>query len=210
MTAGLFTVATQTTPGLQRLQRSLSKFGVPITVLGQTEPEFWGSGWRWRTFIRAAKASPADVVIHCDGYDSMCLEPLNGLLTKFVTLSHPIVFSYEPQDQPEFWLGLQPGLMIADRKELLAAFDDPTLEALFPDHFNDMYQLQSLYSWKPAAFLLDKQSAVFHTLGPRSEDLVVQNDRLVNPATGLAPSFVHAPAGWDLSKIEERLAAVNP
>jgi len=42
---------------------------------------------------------------------------------------------------------------------------------------------------------LDKQSAVFHTLGPRSPELVAHNNRLVNPATGLAPSFVRAPAG---------------
>jgi hypothetical protein len=210
MTAELFTVATRTTAGLQRLQTSLLKFGGSLTVLGTNEPEYWGHGWRWKTFIRAAKASLADVVIHCDGYDSICLEPLSSMLAKFATLSHPIVFSYEPQQQPEFWLGLQPGLMMAERKALLAVFDDPTLEELFPDRFNDMYQLQSLYSWNPAAFLLDKQSAVFHTLGPRSPDLVVENNRLVNPATGLAPSFVHAPGGWDLSTVGQWLAAVNP
>ena len=73
-----------------------------------------------------------------------------------------------------------------------------------------MYQIQSLYSWKPAAFLLDKQSAVFHTLGPRSADLVVQDNRLVNPAIGLAPCFVHVLSGWDLSKIEQWLEGVNP
>jgi hypothetical protein len=207
MTAELFTVATQVTPGLTRFQASLTKFGTSISVLGASEPEYWGMGWRWKTFIRAAQASAADVVIHCDAYDTLCLERLDSVLAKFASMAQPIVFSYEPQAQPEFWLGLNPGLMMAQREALLAVFDDRTLEELFPDHFNDMYQLQSLYSWKPAAFTLDKASVVFHTVAPRSPELVVQNSRLVNAATGQAPSFVHGPAQADLSGVEQWLAA---
>jgi hypothetical protein len=202
VTTELFTVATSTTPGLVRLQRSLSKFGLPITILGADEPEYWGHGWRWKTFIRAAKTSSASTVIHCDGYDSVCLESLTEMMAKFEALGHPIVFSYEPQSQPEFWLGLQAGLMMADRKALLDVFDDNTLEALFPDHFNDQYQIQSLYSWKPNAFKVDTQGVLFHTLGPRSTELVAKDNRLVNPITGFSPSFVHAPSKWDLSRIE--------
>ena len=206
MSAELFTVATQSTPGLTRLQLSLSKFAVPITVLGQGEREYWGHGWRWKTFIRAAKTSTADIVIHCDAYDSLCLSSLADLTAKFASLSHPIVFSHEPQSQPEPWLALNPGLMMANRQALLAEFNDETLEALFPDHFNDLYQIQSLYGWKPNAFKVDTQGVLFHTLGPRSTALVVQNNRLVNPATGQSPAFVHGPNRWDLSSVEQWLA----
>jgi len=71
--------------------------------------------------------------------------------------------------------------MMADRLELLKVFDDGTIEAFFPDHFNDMYQIQSLYSWKPGAFKVDTQGVLFHTLGPRSPELVEQANRLTNP-----------------------------
>jgi hypothetical protein len=209
MSVELFTVATQPTPGLTRLQSSLSKFNVPITILGQGEREYWGHGWRWKTFIRAARASTADTVIHCDGYDSVCLDSLPNLLAKFASLSHPVVFSFEPQAQPEPWLVLNSGLMMADRNALLAVFNEGTLEALFPDHFNDLYQIQSLYSWKPDAFKVDTQGVLFHTLGPRSPELVVQNGRLANPDTGKSPSFAHGPGNWDLSKVEQWVNAQN-
>ncbi len=206
MSAELFTVATQATSGLARLQSSLSKFAVPITILGQGEREYLGHGWRWKMFVRAAKASTADIVIHCDAYDSICLDSLSNLLAKFASLAHPLVFSHEPQSQPEPWLALNPGLMMADRHTLLTVFDNGTLEALFPDHFNDLYQIQSLYSWKPDAFKVDTQGVLFHTLGPRSPELVVQSNRLVNPMTGNAPCFVHAPNRGDLSSVEQWLA----
>ncbi|SRR6266487_3931183 len=209
MAIELFTVATAQTPGLARLQASLSKFGVPITILSENEPQFWGLCWKWKTFIRACKASSADVVIFCDGYDSLCLESLAGMAPKFASLGHPIVFSYEPQAQPEFWLELNTGLMMADRNALLAVFNDKTLEEFFPDHFNDQYQIQSMYSWEPTAFLVDRQGVLFHTLGPRSQELVVKNNRLENPNTGKSPSFVHGPNNWDLSKVEQWVNAQN-
>jgi hypothetical protein len=206
MGAEFFTVATQSTPGMARLQTSLSKFGVPITILGQNEPQFWGLGWKWKTFVRATRASSADTVVFCDGYDTVCLDSLSNITAKFATLSHPIVFSYEPHVQPEPWLSLNSGLMMAERDALIEVFDEGTLETLIPDHFNDQYQIQTLYSWKRNAFKVDTQGVLFHTIGPRSTALVVQNNRLVNPATGNAPSFVHAPNHGDLSNIEQWLA----
>src|SRR6266704_18597 len=119
MTVELFTVATHPTPGLARLQKSSARVGVAMTILGEREPEYWGHGWKWKTFIRAAKLSSADTIIHCDGYDSVCLEPLAAILRKFESLRHPVVFSFEPQAQPEFWLALNSGLLIADRRTLL-------------------------------------------------------------------------------------------
>lgn len=210
MSTELFTVVTRATPGLARLRASLDKFGLPITVLGTGEAEYWGHGWKWKTFIRAARASTADLVVHCDAYDSLCLTPLSELQAKFASLSHPIVFSYEPQAQPEFWLGLNSGLMMAERAALLKVFHERCLEEFFPDHFNDQYQIQAMYSWQPEAFKLDRDGILFHTLGPRSTNLTVRNNRLFNAATGAAPSFVHAPSGWDLSDVEQALATVNP
>src|SRR5205085_1106589 len=105
--------------------------------------------------------SSAETVMHCDGYDSVCLQPFSALLEKFAAMSQPIVFAYELQSQPEYWLALQTGLMIANRDALLSVFDDATLEALFPDHFNDLYQIQSMYSWNRAAFALDLEGTMF-------------------------------------------------
>lgn len=208
MSVELFTVATRPTPGLARLQASLGKFGFPITILGQGEREYWGHGWRWKMFARAAKASTADIVMHCDGYDSICLSSVANLVTKFSSIGHPMVFSYEPQVQPEPWLALNPGLMIAERTAFAAVFDEGTLEALFPDHFNDLYQIQSLFAWKPQAFKVDTEGVLFHTLGPRAPELVAKNSRLENPNTGRAPSFVHGPNNWDLSKMEQWISAL--
>jgi len=98
---------------------------------------------------------------------------------------------------------------MADRNALLAVFDDGKLETLFPDHFNDLYQIQSLYSWKPDAFKVDTQGVLFHTVGPRSPELEVKNNRLENPNTGKSPSFVHGPKNGDLSKVEQWVNAQN-
>ena len=86
---------------------------------------------------------------------------------------------------------------------------DQTLESLIPDHFNDEHQIRTLYSWMPEAFKLDTQGVLFHTLGPRSPELVVKNNRLVNPNTGKSPAFVHGPNNWDLSKVEQWVNALN-
>ncbi len=209
MSTELFTVATQPTPGLVRLQASLSKSGTPITILGQTETQFWGFGWKWKSFVRATKASSADTVAFCDGYDTICLDSLQSMSAKFASLAHPIVFSYESQSQPEPWLALNSGLVMADRKALLEEFNDDTLESLFPDHFNDMYQIQSLFSWKPNTFKVDTQGVLFHTVSPRSPELAVKNNLLENPTTGKSPAFVHAPQNGDLSKVEQWLATQN-
>ena len=66
-----------------------------------------------------------------------------------------------------------------------------------------------MYAWDPKAFALDTAGALFYTLGPRSAELVVQNNRLINPNSGLAPSFVHAPNNWDLSGVDDWLAGLN-
>jgi hypothetical protein len=188
---------------------SLSKFGARVAILGQNEPYFWGMGWKWKTFVRAAAKSQADTVGFCDGYDTLCLDSIPEMQAKFESLAHPIVFSYEPQGRPEPWLGLNPGLAMATRESLLAEFTEGTLNTMFPDHFNDMCQIQSLYAWKPDAFKLDIQGVLFHTVSRLSPELVVQNNRLVNPNTGKSPSFAHGPSGWDLSKVEQWVAAQN-
>jgi len=65
------------------------------------------------------------------------------------------------------------------------------------------------YSWKPDAFKVDTQGVLFHTVGPRSPELVIKNNRLVNPSTGKSPSFVHGPNKGDLSKVEQWVNALN-
>ena len=208
MEAEVFTIATRSTPGFVRLLRSVAKFGVHLTILARNEARYFGGAWRWKQFIQGVKASRARIVIHCDAYDTVCLEPLGCLLEKFAGSSHAILFSYEDKEQPQFWLGLQPGLMMANREALLAAFTDQILNEFFPDHFSDQQQIQTLYSWKPDSFILDKEGAIFYTLGRRSPELVVNRQRLVHPVTGLSPSFVHGPHRWDMSKIEQWIANI--
>ena len=135
----------------------------------------------------------------------MALEPLDEALAGFRAFAHPIVFSCEPPEHPEFDHALNPGLMIAERRALWDAFVDRILEDLFPDHFNDMFQIQSMHGRAPGAFMLDRAGSIFHTLEPRSPQLVQQEHKLINARTGLAPCFVHAPNGWAMSAIDEWL-----
>jgi len=72
-----------------------------------------------------------------------------------------------------------------------------------------LFQIQSLYSWKPNSFKVDTQGVLFHTLGPRSPELGATNNRLENPNTGKSPAFLHGPNNWNLSNIEQWLAALN-
>ena len=97
---------------------------------------------------------------------------------------------------------------MADRRTLLGVFDDGTLESLFPDHFNDMYQIQSMYSWKPDAFRLDREGILFHTVSSRSPQLIIKDNRPTNPDTGRSPSFVHAPQNGDLAMAEQWIATL--
>jgi len=159
--------------------------------------------------MSAARSNLADTVIFCDGYDSVCLDSLASMTTKFASLGHAIIFSHEPQDQPEFWLGLNCGLVMADRTALLGAFDERTLDEFIPNHFIDQNQVQSWYSWNSGAFKLDQQGVLFHTLGLRSVELVERGNKLINPVTGFAPSFVHAPHEWEMSRIEQWISALN-
>ena len=205
MSAELFTIATSSTPGLDRLRKSLSVFEVPVTVLGQGD-YFAGHCWKWKRFIRAARASQAEIVIHCDAYDSICLTTLDQMSSRFESLAHPIIFSCWPPFEPGLSRVLNPGLVMAKRDALVAVFNDELLDAFFPDHFNDETQIGSLDGWNPGLFKADEQGSLFHTAAPNSGELVEQNSKLVNPATGFSPSFVHAPNKWDLSKVEQWLA----
>ena len=61
----------------------------------------------------------------------------------------------------------------------------------------------------PQAFKVDTEGVLFHTLGPRAPELVVKNNQLENPASGKAPSFVHGPNNWDLSKVEQWIGGLS-
>jgi hypothetical protein len=76
--------------------------------------------------------------------------------------------AYEPEGQPEYWLGLA---------------------------------TERIHVGPPRCF--------FHTLGPHSQELVASNNRLPNPTTGKAPSFVHGPQSRDLSKVEQWIATLT-
>lgn len=204
-----FTIATSPTAGLSRLTGSLAKVGFPVTLLGENEPTFRGYGWKWKTFVHAARRSVADTVMYFDGYDSVCMGPEAELPDKITELRHPIVFGNAPHVQPEWWLSLDAGLVVANREALVTVFHEKLLEEMFQDHVNDQEQLQSLFCWDRSVFALDLMGLVFHTICPRSPELVPRNNRLVNPETGRAPTFVHAPRNGDLSKVEQWLAASN-
>ncbi len=159
--------------------------------------------------MRAAHASQANVLIHTDAYDCVCLQPLGELLEKFQALKHPIVFSFEGHHQPEYWLALNSGLVVAHREAFLDVFALDGLEECFPDHFNDQNQIQMLYSWHPEWFSLDTDSRLFYTQTPRVPPLVQRGGSLVNPLTGTKPSFVHGPHNSDLSNVDEWIASLK-
>src|SRR5437899_225302 len=162
MTTEVYTVATEERPGLARLRDSLTKFSIPLIVLGVGE-EFRGYCWRLKQVVKAARTSQADLIVHADAYDSACLGPLDSLVNEYSQLNQPIIWSREKNPQPEYWLSLNPGLMIADRKALVSLFTDALLERFFPDHFNDMSQLQALWAMDRSLFDLDWNERCFFT-----------------------------------------------
>jgi hypothetical protein len=205
----IFTVATEETPGFRCLMRSLDACGFAPSVLGLGLPVL-GLCWKFKQFIYAARASAAATVLFADGYDTICLEPAPLVLEKFRALGHPIVFSFEHQARPEFYLALNSGLIIADRLALVGMFPNALLDELFPNHFNDQLQLQLLWSWHPDRFRLDTESRLFYSQCPLAPDLVLSDGRFVNPRTGLAPSFVHGPGRASLRNVCEGLPFLQP
>jgi len=182
----VFTVATDRNTGFTRFDASLARFAVRPIVLGTGEI-FHGYAWRFKKLVRAVRDSVATVILFADAYDTLCLESPSLALEKFAAFNHPIVFSFEPQSQPEPYLALNAGLMIANREAFLEVFTDRVLEALFPDHFNDQLQLQAMLSWQPDLLRLDRNSEIFFTS---------LSGTPIPP--GRTPTFIHAPYNGSL------------
>jgi len=181
MSVELITVATSDTPEHLRFIQSCERFGiVPITL--QRGTKWQGFSWRFKHVIRTARNLAAEHVIHADGYDTECLEPVAVILAKFLAFGHPWVFSWNRDylRRPEPYLNLCAGLWMARRDYLTETITDAWLDQFFPDHFNDEHQLQQMLSWRPSLFALDTQSILFFT------------SPVFNP-TGLACSFIHYP-----------------
>jgi hypothetical protein len=192
----IFTVATERNAGFERFYSSVARFGVRPKVCGIGE-FFHGYAWRFKRLIAAARESVAEVVLFADAFDSVAIEDPTVAVGRFSALGHPIVFSFEPQRQPEPYLALNAGLMIADRGALLELFTDRVLDELFPDHFNDQLQLQAMLSWQPDLFRVDVESQIFYTSisgAPFSP--------------GPKPVFVHGPYGSSLDWLKPQLETI--
>jgi hypothetical protein len=186
----IFTVATERNEGFARFSASLTAFGVQPTVRGTGET-FYGYAWRFKKLVSAVRASSSTTILFADSYDTLCLASPLLALERFQLLGHPIVFSFEPQRQPEPYLALNAGLMIADRAAFLDVFTERLVEELFPDHFNDQLQLQALLSWQSDLFRLDVDSQIFFTSLAGAP---------VPPSR--TPIFVHAPYGDSLNQFK--------
>jgi hypothetical protein len=195
-TLQLFTVATERNAGADRFTASVTRFGVEPVVCGRGE-FFHGYAWRFKKLVQAVRDSTADVVMFADAYDSVCLEDAAVALERFRAFGHPILFSFEPQKQPEPYLALNAGLMIADRAGFLDVFTDTLLAELFPDHFNDQIQLQALLSWRPDLFRLDVRSEILFTS--------IRGGAFTPAAK---PVFVHGPYGGSLDWLEPQLEGI--
>jgi hypothetical protein len=189
----VFTVATERNAGFFRFGASLAAFALQPTVLGTGET-FYGYAWRFKKLVHAVRQSSSTTILFADAYDTLCLASPLLALERFQLFGHPIVFSFEPQRQPEPYLALNAGLMIADRTVFLNVFTDRLFEELFPDHFNDQLQLQALLSWQPALFHIDVDSQIFFTSLAGAPI----------PA-GRNPIWVHAPYGGSLNQFKSQL-----
>lgn len=202
MTSEIITIATHETDGLARLVESIDRVGSSLTVEGFGE-FFAGFGWRFKKLKKAIEESQAEIIIHCDAFDVVCVEPIDTLIDRFSNMKDPILFSSERNAQPEPWLWVNPALMITRRDAFLDYFTDARLEACLPDHFNDMFVLQNLYA-QDKAFAIDFDNVCFFTQVP-NKLLSVRNAALIDPVSGNSPTFVHGPQKMDLSNVESVL-----
>lgn len=212
MSLELFTVATKLTPGMDRLQIFLAKLGWRLTVLGEGE-EFQGHAWRWKMFVRAARRSPADVVVHCDAYDALPLSTPDEFERRFqavsMTLGEPVIFArrYNAKPKEEFYETAEPGLCAATPFGLENVFTEDWLEAVFFDTANDMYQIEQLWGNERRGMAADVNGLLFYSRWQAAPPLVTDDvsGRLVNAATGNDPCFVHGPLQAPLSDVEQWL-----
>ncbi len=89
------TVASDSTPGLQRLLDSCERLGIEIDVLGLGKP--YRSNIEKIRYIRNyVKEMPGDdVVLFLDGYDTLVLADKEAILQKFLAFNVPFVISTE-------------------------------------------------------------------------------------------------------------------
>jgi hypothetical protein len=172
------TVATEPHGGFQLFADSCATHGIQPHVIEQGS-EWRGFAWRFKAVIRYLRTLQSEFVLHSDCFDAIALAPLEVAQAKFDALGHPWVFSWQPDllGRPEPFLNLCAGLWMGRREYILDTITDAWMDEIFPDHFNDEFQLQLMLALSPGLFALDAGSTLFYS----SPDL--------NPVVG--PAWMH-------------------
>ena len=158
------TVATEPHEGFQLFADSCTRHGINPHVIEQGS-EWRGFAWRFKAVIRHLRTINSEFVLHSDCFDAIALAPLEVAQEKFDALDHPWVFSWQPDllGRPESFLHLCAGLWMGRREYILDTLTDAWMDALFPDHFNDEFQLQLMLARLPGLFALDADSTLFYS-----------------------------------------------
>ena len=200
-------------PRLALVTGQLARYGVPYTVLGQAP--WQGFGQKLLAVQAAAETLTEDVLLFCDGYDTLVLDGPAALLRRFREIGMPWVSAAEPNiwppgaDQPaEYrdhstpWPYLNSGLYMAERSYLQACFKLWCAEEALHNATDDQAWLAGRYLRHPERMLLDTRCQLFQCLLGGWWAFEIQDAKLHNTVTDTWPLVVHHNGGGNLATYE--------
>jgi hypothetical protein len=224
------TVATNSSPHLERLLRSCRHYEIPLEVLGSGRP-YPHHGIKSQYILEYLPTLPDDeIVLFVDGYDVVFLTGADEIEEKFRAFEHPFVISTEQNCNVDgglrvrfsTWLkfpkGKKPYRFINTGSYVgRAGYLRTLLESLrIQPTDSDQTIMNRHFVANPDMVRLDYDHQVFTCTAGRTglelEDYRVENGRLRNVVTGSLPCILHCPGKnyLGLERLVERLPIAGP
>jgi hypothetical protein len=191
----------------------LGRYGVPYTVLGA--PPWRGFGQKLLAVAAATETLTEDVLLFCDGYDTLVLDGPEALLRRFkelgalwVSSAEPNIWppdAHRPEEYPDHstpWPYLNSGMYMAERAYARECFKLWRQELDLWDFTDDQAWLASCYLKHPDLMLLDTRCQLFQSLLGGWWAFEIQDGKLHNTAMDTYPLVVHHNGGGNLLTYE--------
>ena len=216
------------------LQQSCRKHNIKLNILGWGQ-KWKGLIWKFHLLMEFLKTSdPDDIILHADAHDVILLENEEQILAKYKSFNKPIVLGIENPMNYNFMTALRnsicekcddkhiinTGLYIGKASKLIemlgeictyndCSCDKNNCDQVLLNKFcnqTDFIKKNTAKDEKGLLFFNASCSTIFSCFRESCDiGLEMINNKLINPLTGIQPSFLHGPFQINLNKYVEYL-----
>jgi hypothetical protein len=211
------TVASETKPGLEILQRSCEHFNIPLEVLGMGS-RYRGNGTKMIVLLNYLETlQTSELVLFTDAYDSFFVKPIDDIETKLEASNGQVLFSCEdnyyyrlqglrhffenpfykkkyPESKSKYspYRYLNSGGFVGSAVDLIAVLRGAQIAG---NMTSDQANLHKYLVDQPGKIALDYDHEVFTNYGKHSrpERFSIEGGQLMNNLTGAKPYLFHFP-----------------